>query len=367
MFSNDTYAKLASKDPRVAFTAFNKALIGRAYMGLGGYLGTNGHFPGKWYQLHVNKQTFVDIRRDHPWAGLIAMGSLKGKVENMYSRALNHGMSPEQSRVVALSPILDITPQDWTQMMFSFKRSDMSGLPIADFFFDDSNQDSPQKLIRFLDGNVGAFVPGIFRTAQDFQQAYAQWRGQPTPFGIPRFVADRAPYGQALSQIPFAKTQASLPVRYSPLRDFPEVKPHPALQQLLGQVIHKSTPVELEADRLNLNYSDIYPRTGDPTYDNLVMMHSGPIIESTLEPFINSKGWFNLTEGQKKAWFDSTVRKYQAIGKKWAKSELPPSQMLKENIKTKRKIIREGIRAAIIPQDMENEVRRQEQEDENNQ
>ena len=284
-----TYAMMASKDPRIAFKALNRAAIGTSLVGAGYALDKSGNTGEKWYEVRVDNKTY-DARPYAPFAAHLFMGKLLSRLEKDGEAAF-----------------ADLSLNDWSQALISMRRTDLTGVPMLDMLDRGDMDGFRNSVLNFFGNYFGGFtVP--FKTAKDFIGQFSEEER------LPRYRKENPFLGPIIDNIPFVSRE--LPVAYPPLRDKPEQRLDPALQQLTGLNYREKTPVEMEADRLGLKPKDIYPSTKNPRYDRMISKFMGSYLNNILTQIIEHPDYLTADKDQQKEWFMRRVNNLKRIGRK---------------------------------------------------
>jgi len=97
----------------------------------------------------------------------------------------------------------------------------------------------------------------------------------------------------------------------------------PLLRQTTGVTLRTKTPLEKEIDRLNFDKTSIFPRTGLPAADRMIVRRMAPIIEQYGTKLIQMPGYQRMTDMQK----ENLILKLLVDPTKSAAKE----QLMKEN------------------------------------
>lgn len=270
-----TYAKMASKDPRVATQALTRAGLGTAIIA-SGFAADQADMTGdRWFEVKGADGKMVDIRGAEkktqerfdlrpfaPFTSSFFIGRLMSRYMKMGDEAF-----------------LQIRPEDWVNAAASLRRTDATGLPLADALFASNVSGFQQGVLRIVSNWANSFTVTA-RTALDVA---AQFNPEEA---LPRSTREE-PLKGPLANIPFLQRQ--LPVRPSPLRSTPEPTNQPLRRQLTGVTSKMKTRAELEADRIGIVPRDIYPRINASTrvqsreMERVIVEHMGPKAEQLLE------------------------------------------------------------------------------------
>jgi hypothetical protein len=290
LFDQATYTAMAHPDPRVAFGAISKSMIGSGYVAAGYAMAAGGYWGEKWWEIapkgnYKPGDKLYDMRPYNPVIAPLAVG-----------RMIHDGM---QEGSWAL---LKMTPQDWSQMLLSMKRTDATGVPLLDIVFSRSNKELVQNTLNLMSGYLASFVPRPIATIRDAVGIVRQEER------LPRYTNEKPLTGQVISQVPFWSEM--LPVRPSPLRKGAEERLDP-VARVLGFGARIKTPEEAEADRLGITARQIYPHTGIPEYDRLIVERMGPILSTVLAKVRTSQPYMLADNQEKKAMFEFYINKVE--------------------------------------------------------
>jgi len=276
LFSPSTYSKLASKDPDVAFKALSKAFTGTGMMAAGFAADRMGITGEKWYQVKGDDGKTFDIRPFAPFAVPFFVGRLVSRLQKDGEIA-----------------VLQIPRNEWSQAMLSMRRTDLFGIPILDAMSRTKDVKTFQnELVRFASNYAGSFTVPL-KTFDDLVNGVADLAGDPEAL-LPRTSRTEPVFGKIKQNIPFLSR--SLPTRPSPLRKGLEKVSSPLLKQFTGLTFKRETPVETESNRLGLSFIDLYPNTGMPEFNRIIVNEMGPIAETVLEKLMASEAYRNPPE-----------------------------------------------------------------------
>jgi len=309
LMSPNTYRIAASADPRIAFGAFNKSLIGTSMIGAGMALDEMGVTGDKWYEVRTGKTTkdgkeeVVDARPFAPFTFPLFLG-----------RFLNRYLKNGDVEYLKLSP------EDFSQAFLALRRTDLAAVPLADAMGAKDADGFREKFIRLTKDFLGSFTVG----AGTFNDIVSAWDEENA---LPRSTREGGILAGAQRNIPFLSKD--LPVRPAPFRTGPEARADPLIRQFTGLPLRQKTPVEGEADRLNLRFPDIYPRTGNHEYDRVIVEQMGPVAEQILQGLMDSPEYQALSVDEKSGFkkrreiFKRVVNKAREAGKGIASAKRP--------------------------------------------
>jgi len=305
MLRGSTYAAMASADPRIAYGAISRSLIGTSMLGAGMALDRADYTGEKWYQVKIGDKNF-DLRPFAPLSGMLFIGKMISRMAEMGEDAF-----------------LQITPDEWVNAFFALKRNDVIGLPLADFVFNTRNLDSfKDRIVSMLGGYMGGFtVP--FRTITDFMATGRAELFKDETGLLPRTTRENLLFGQLMINVPFL--HETLPVSPSPFRA--EVRKddplQPLLKQLTGLIFKKETPVETEANRLGLKPQNIYPRTGNKEFDRIITNRMGGIAEEVLTTLMRTDFYRQSSFRVQREFFIRFLGMAKKAGKDIARADRP--------------------------------------------
>jgi hypothetical protein len=77
----------------------------------------------------------------------------------------------------------------------------------------------------------------------------------------------------------------------------------PLFRQTTGVTLRTKTPLEKEVDRLNLDKTSLFPRTGLPAADRMIARRMAPIIEQYAPKLFQMPAYQRMTDTQKESLF----------------------------------------------------------------
>lgn len=234
---------LLSENPRIAYKALSRAVLGTLMLG-GAVAIRNSKFAGeKWYELKIGNKT-IDLRPFAPFTTYLFIAE-------------------------AMRNPKALTGFDWLDAAVSINRIAGTGLVIVDIV----RSKKPETTVKLLQNFIGSWTSGFtipFRTLSDFIGQFSEEE---------RIVrkTDEKIYGPIIEPIPYLKR--ILPP-YQPItRGEPVEREIPALRQITGITIRTKTFFEKELDRLGIERYRIEPRTGIEELDRLIAVEMGKIAE----------------------------------------------------------------------------------------
>lgn len=102
----------------------------------------------------------------------------------------------------------------------------------------------------------------------------------------------------AVSNIPLLSQK--LPEAISPVKEKPIESERPVLRQLTGLSVKTKTLIESEIDRLGMDKTRIYPKTGIPKADREISRYMGPIIEKIAPLLLENSQYQEAPEPMKR-------------------------------------------------------------------
>ena len=305
---------MASKDPRIAFKALNRTAIGTSMIGAGFAIDQAGLTGEKWYEIKSGDKQY-DMRPYAPFSATFFVGRLLSRVTKEGDAAL-----------------LKLKTNDWSQAFLAMRRTDLTGMPILDML-DRGNIDGFKDGIARFFGEYAAGFTVPLRTAGDVMGQFNK------EDRLPRYIRDKALLGPTQANIPFWNRE--LPVRESPLRSSPEERQDPLLRQITGLTSREKTQSEVEADRLGLQWKDIYPRTGVKSLDNLAAKYMGPHLEDALGKLMASKTYLTVDDKVKTILFKKYVNVFRKAGQDMTFKDANPHERLELMMKHKDALLKD--------------------------
>ena len=327
LLSPQTYKAMAHPDPRIAFKALNRSIIGSGFVGAGMALDEMGLTGERWYEVRSSAnpedRKRFDMRAYGPFTAHLFAGRLLNRLRKTGTEAL-----------------FEYSGQDWSQAFLAMKRTDAAGVPLLDILFSRSQREFKDNIVKVASGFVSSFTPGLLtRTPQDIIGQFSKEER------TPRYTRENRLVDEFLSTIPFASR--TLHPRPSPLRAEPELRESPGLKQITGVTYRVKTPVEIEADRLKMTPRDLYPRTGSPEYDRLITEKMGPLVEKNIGALIESRGYLEADDKLKAALFKRQIQRFRGAAKRIALGEAPKF-IIDELIRKQPEFLRDDMREALL-------------------
>ncbi len=297
-----TYAKMASKDPVVAFRAINRAAIGTGLIASGFAADQMGMTGERWYQAKGEDGKLYDVRPYAPFAAHWFIGRLISRTMQMGPDAL-----------------LQLSKEDWTQVMISMRRTDLTGIPLLDALEQSDIHAGYERVRDSVSRLVGNYVGTFFTPFRAFGDVTAQFSEAEN---VPRTGRERPLTGLAMLSIPFLRQR--LPERPSAFREKAFRPENPLMRQITPwRFFTRETGVETEAARLGIKRQQIYPRTGSPTFDNIIVSKMGPIAARSLADMMSSPGYQDANFRQQRIFFGDAISEVRKAGKAIASGERP--------------------------------------------
>lgn len=106
-------------------------------------------------------------------------------------------------------------------------------------------------------------------------------------------------------------------------------------RQLTGASIKTLNAIEAEVSRLGLEIQEIYPRTGDPKANRLILKQMGPLAEKLLMPMVQSEGYRQADDAAKRVMLTRMINRIRTDAEKLAAAQDPETFA---PIRTKRRI-----------------------------
>ena len=258
-------AQLASGNPEKFAELGAKGIEGTVMLGLANWIRNSKVGGEKWYEIKWGDKT-IDTRAFAPFNTYLLIGE-----------AISH---PEK---------LDIS--DLAQAAIGLNRIAGTGLIVTDIIREKKLEHAMDIFKRFAGEYLGSFsVP-----ARTFQDIYSSIEPQSTYY---RDVRDTPITGPLLRNIPIASE--TLPEMISPVkREIPKVE-YPVLKQFTGLSLKTKTLIEKEIDKLAIDTSRIYPRTGIPEGDRELSRKMGPIIEKVTPKILDNPNYKKFSEAKKR-------------------------------------------------------------------
>ncbi len=240
-------AELAHGNPDKFAEHASRAMIGSSMLGLGVYLRGSKYAGEKWYQT-VNPDK-PNERTD--WRSFAPLST-----PLLIAEAMVH---PER-----------LSTQDWVQAAIGLNRIAGTGLVITDVLRSKKIETTKEIMQRLAGEYLGSFsVP-----ARTFQDLYAHFNPEEAKLRDTRESTLTGPFQR---NIPIMSQR--LPETKTPLSVEQKKAEYPLTRQTTGLSISKVTPIESEVNRLAIDRSRIFPRTGVPEADRKLSEIMAPEIE----------------------------------------------------------------------------------------
>lgn len=325
LFSPRTYSAMAHADPRIAFKAISRASLGSTFIAAGAALDEMGLTGERWYEIkgpRPDDPKRFDTRAFGPFTAQLFAGRLVNRLRKKGTEA-----------------VFEFDSQDWTQAFLAMKRADATGIPLLDILFSRTRNEFKRNVTRLASGYVSSFTPGLLtRTPQDIIGQFSE------ADRTPRFTREKPLLGDLQASIPFLSRE--LPPRPSPLREGVELKESPLLRQLTGITFRVKTPLEMETDRLRITPRAIYPHTGTPELDRLIVEKMGPMIAESGGALIENKGYLAMEDKMKKFVLDRMIKRFKSASTRIVKGQSPKT-VFDDMIKRSPEFLRDDLRAAF--------------------
>jgi hypothetical protein len=277
-----TVAELASGNPDKFANNASKAIIGTMQLGLANYLRNSEYRGEKWYEVKVGDKTY-DTRA---YAPMISPYML-------ISESISH---PENLKAA-----------DWAGAVIGLNRIAGSGLVLTDIIRSKDVESISKTIGKVAGEYLGSFsVP--FRTFQDIYSAAV-----PDKNAI-RDTRERPLLGPIMRNIP--GLSETLPEMVSPLKSERVRTEHPLLRQLTGLSVKTKTLMEKEVDRLGIETSTYYPKTGIPEADRELSKYMGPAIEQIAPKLLTQSRYGALDDNMKEMVLDQIFKEAKEMARK---------------------------------------------------
>lgn len=296
-FSPAGFVKLLSAKERAAVAAGNTKTISRAIVGTGllgaAYGLRNSEYAGeKWYELNVGDKT-IDTRPYNPFAAYLFVADV--------AKRANNGTLDEFGFKDLAQGLLSANFRAGTGLFMLDKVGDLLGGVI-------SNEGPPAQAGKTIKRSIGETLAGFLTPLQTFRDVFSDERlmgligqeGFAKEEAKMRDVRDDPFLGPLKAKIP--GLSQTLPQTQFPLGPNAE-REEPATRQLSGVMLRTKTPSQKEADRLGLEQRELLSATGIEKLDRATSEIMRPIAERTLTALINSRGYQQATDVQKRVWF----------------------------------------------------------------
>ena len=279
-FSPVGLLRVLSKAERGAIASGNLKVLSRATIGLGmlgaAYELRKSEYAGeKWYEIKVGGKT-LDSRPFNPFAAYLFVGDVIKRMQD--------------------GTLFRLEAKDIATGILSSNIRAGTGLLIVDQLLRGLTElGTPEKMTRALKSLAGETAAGLLMPLQTISDVMAQYDDE---LAKVRETREEPFLGPIKAKIPgLAQT---LPEKESPTREAAPKREAPLLRQLTGAtVVSPKNPAEKELDRLQFNFAEIKPATGEPKADRLIARFMGPLVEQRLGPVVKSARYLALTDKRK--------------------------------------------------------------------
>uniref|UniRef100_A0A6H1Z974 Uncharacterized protein n=1 Tax=viral metagenome TaxID=1070528 RepID=A0A6H1Z974_9ZZZZ len=260
-------AELASGNPDKFASLASKGLMGSMMLGWAMWYRNQPDAPGKYYHIASGENDVIDLRAFAPLA------------------------TPYLLLAEAMSAPERLSAADWMQAAIGLNRVAGTGLVATDIIRGKKLENSMQVIGRLAGEYAGSFTVPV-RTFQDF------YAGMDPEEAKIRDVRERQLMGPVMRNIPVVSQ--SLPESAHPLKAEPPRAEHPIARQLTGLSRKTQNMLEKEVDRLAIDTTRIYPRTGVPEADRELSKIMGPIAERTMPKILTNPEYKKLSDPMKR-------------------------------------------------------------------
>jgi len=254
--SPSTVAELASGNPAKFAKAASRATIGTVMLNAAMYIRNNPELGGedtRWYEVKVGKGKTLDTRAFAPLSTYLFI-----------AESLTH---PEK-----------VKPADFFSALLSLNRIGGTGLVISDIIRGKKAERTVDVVTKIAGEYLGSFTTPV-RTLKDLYSGLQD----PEEAKI-RDIREKEFLGPTIRNIP--ELSQTLPESKSPLRIGAMKTESPLLRQFTGLSVRTKTTIEKEVEKIDLDSSKIYPRTGIPEGDRAISEIMAPMIDKTIGKFI---------------------------------------------------------------------------------
>lgn len=299
------FLKLLSKPEREAIANGDMHVLSRATLGtimLGmAYLFRDSEYAGeKWYEIQVGDKV-IDTRPFNPFASYLFMADVTRKL-----------LRGEEGKLTSKDIMLGI---------FSSNMRAGMGLYAMDQVINGvygwlSRTGEAAKWTDLIKSSFGEVAGGLltpFNQVKEFLGGFSDY--------IVREKRTDPFWGPIKEKLPWL--ESTLPELYTPTKEGPVIRELPIVRQLTGLATRTKTVFEKELDRLGFEYAEIFHSTGNPEADNLIKKYMGQFSTAVMEPFVSSKEFKELGDGQKGYIISEMLGALRQAGKGAAEAENP--------------------------------------------
>jgi hypothetical protein len=297
-FSPAGFVNLLSKNTRQQIIAGNsraisRAMIGSSFLAMGLGLRASRFAGPKAYELQTGPNPDDEIYDTRPFSPFFA---------------------PYLIMAEAMINPKNISKGDVATLLIGLNRIAGTGLVFADLFTEKSDWQGFWKgMEAFMGQYTGRFTVPL-RTIKDFIAA------QDPQEAILRTTKNDPLIDPLVGNIPYVSQ--SLDPLYTPFEPGPIRIEHPAFKQLTGVLRRPANPLRAATLEHNLAWNQIFPVTGDPKANNLIVRNMG--ILTAAEPLdVESHKWQALSPPRQKALLIRYLAKNKSEALKMFKEQEP--------------------------------------------
>lgn len=247
-------AKLANGNPDQFARFASEATLGTLMLGSAMAIRNSEHGGENWYEIKKGDK-YIDTRAYAPFSSYL-----------FFAEALTH---PEKLKAT-----------DFLQATIGLNRIAGTGLVLTDVVRSKKVETGADTLKKLLGQYIGGFsVP--LRTPKDF---YAGVNKEEAKI---RDTIESPVIAPTMANIPVLSQK--LPEAKSPLKTGSLETEQPVLRQFTGLSVKTKTLIQKEVDKLAMDKSRIYPKTGIPNADRLISEQMSPIIEKLTPVVLNNQ------------------------------------------------------------------------------
>ena len=280
-----------------------KAMTGSLMLGAAGAIRESQYGEDRpWYQINMGDGKVVDARPFGATARYLLLWD-----------AIFH---PER-----------LKPKDYMEGFFITGRVAGTGLMLADILRAKDKETGIEQLKKWVGQYAGGFTTPV-RTLKDMLSAETLGIEGVTHEGevknplylrgenIERTTREDPWTGPMRMNIPLLSQ--TLPERTSVYNVGPMKTEHPVLRQLIGLSPKTKTDLEREVNNLGVDYQSVYPRTGVPKADRLIVREMGPIIRKAIMPYIKRDDYKRLPPESKRLILKKLFSMARKVGEAYA-------------------------------------------------
>jgi hypothetical protein len=286
-------AELAAGNPERFANSASRAILGTMMLNTALSIRNNPEIAGeKWYEIKVGNGV-MDTRAFAPFSSYLFLAEA--------------WTNPDK-----------VKPADFGTAIISLNRVAGTGLILTDLLRAKKGETVMNTLERLGGEYLGSFtVPA--RTIKDLYSGYDKQEA------ILRDVRDKEFVGPTMRNIPIVSQ--SLPEAVSPLKTEPLKAETPILRQFTGLSLTTKSLMQKEVDRIALDTTIIYPRTGIPEADREMSKRMSPLVDKLAPILLENPMYQKLDESRQRILLSELFKEIKAEANKGLIQDNPKLMM----------------------------------------